>query len=39
MAAHYLAGPAFVLWVAAIGVLLVTGRVEQRFTVLAEEES
>ncbi len=38
VAAHYLAGPAFVLWLAAIGVLLVTGRVEQRFTVLAEEE-
>lgn len=30
--AHYFAGPAFVLWLAAIGVLLVTGRVEQRLS-------
>ena len=39
VAAHYIAGPAFVLWLAGIGVLLVTGRVEQRFAALAEEES
>lgn len=32
VAAHYLAGPAFVLWLSGIGVLLVTGRVEQRLS-------
>ena len=37
--AHYLAGPAFVLWLAAIGFMLVTGRVEKRFAALVEEES
>ena len=30
VAAHYITGPAFVVWLAGIGVLLVTGRVEQR---------
>ena len=37
--AHYITGPAFVLWLAAIGVMLVTGRVEKRFAALVEEES
>ena len=35
--AHYIAGPAFVLWLVAIGVMLVTGRVEKRFAALVEE--
>ena len=37
--AHYITGPAFVLWLVAISVMLVTGRVEKRFAALAEEES
>ena len=38
VAAHYITGPAFVLWLVAIGVMLVTGRVEKRFAALVEEE-
>ena len=38
VAAHYVTGPAFVLWLVAIGVMLVTGRVEKRFAALVEEE-
>lgn len=34
---HYITGPAFVLWLVAIGVMLVTGRVEKRFTTLVKE--
>ncbi len=34
---HYIIGPAFVLWLVAIGVMLVTGRVEKRFAALVEE--
>lgn len=34
---HYLTGPAFVLWLVAIGVMLVTGRVEKRFAALVED--
>ena len=34
--AHRVTGPAFVLWLAVIGVMLVTGRVEQRFATLSE---
>ena len=37
--AHYLAGPAFVLWLVAIGFMLVTGRVEKRFAALVENDS
>ena len=37
--AHYLAGPAFVLWLVAIGLMLVTGRVEKRFAALVENDS
>ena len=37
IAAHYFAGPAFVLWLLAIGIMLVTGRVEKRFAALVEE--
>ena len=37
--AHRVSGAAFLVWLGAIGVLLVTGRVEQRFAGLAEEES
>lgn len=37
--AHRVTGPAFVLWLIAIGVMLVTGRVEQRFADLAQGES
>ena len=37
--AHYITGPAFVLWLVAISVMLVTGRVEKRFAALTEEES
>lgn len=29
--AHYITGPAFVLWLVVIGIMLVTGRVEKRF--------
>ena len=39
VAAHRVSGAAFLVWLGAIGVLLVTGRVEQRFAGLAEEES
>ena len=39
VAAHYITGPAFVLWLVAIGFMLVTGRVEKRFAALAEEKS
>ena len=39
VAAHYITGPAFVVWLAGIGILLVTGRVEQRFAAQAEEGS
>lgn len=35
---HYITGPAFVLWLVAIGVMLVTGRVEKRFAALIGEE-
>lgn len=35
--AHYITGPAFVLWLVAIGVMLLTGRVEKRFTTLVKE--
>ena len=37
--AHRVTGPAFVVWLIAIGVMLVTGRVEQRFAALAQGES
>ena len=35
--AHYFAGPAFVLWLLAIGIMLVTGQVEKRFAALVGE--
>ena len=35
---HYITGPAFVLWLVAIGVMLVTGRVERRFAALIGKE-
>ncbi len=35
---HYLTGPAFVLWLIVIGIMLVTGRVERRFAALLEED-
>lgn len=35
--AHRVTGPAFVVWLAAIGIMLVTGRVEKRFAALSEE--
>lgn len=38
VAAHYITGPAFVLWLVAISVMLVTGRVEKRFAALVAEE-
>ena len=37
--AHRVTGPAFVVWLTAIGVMLVTGRVEERFAARAEEGS
>lgn len=37
--AHRVTGVAFLLWLVAIGFLLVTGRVEQRFAELARGES
>ena len=37
--AHRVTGPAFVVWLMAIGVMLVTGRVEQRFADLAQGQS
>ena len=37
--AHRVTGAAFLVWLAVIGVLLVTGRVEQRFADLAQDKS
>ena len=35
---HYITGPAFVLWLVVIGIMLATGRVEKRFAALLEED-